>query len=356
MSTVESPDTRPRFPDERGGVAILGAGAIARSAHLPAYEEHGVGVVGAWSRSPDAREALSGLVPRVYDDPYELLEDPAVRIVDVATPTSVRVGWIEAAVEAGKHVLAQKPLTDDPAGLERLQAVLDRADAAGIRVAANQNGRWAPPWRATTELLRRGAIGDVVGVTHLHDKPLPPLVGTPFDLLEHMLLADYLNHWVDITHSWLEPARVTDVRATDSRVPGQPPESRNPWSATVSMSTDTGATALLRVVGDAVATEPPCTVWVHGTEGTLRGSVLLGSDRLSVDRDGVTRDLLLEGAWFVDGFAATMGELMCAVAEDRQPENSARHALTTVRIVLAAVESARSGGGPVPVGRPGGTP
>ena len=349
MTELAVPDTAPRFPDERGGVAVLGAGAIARSAHLPAYQKHGVGVVGAWSRNPDTRAELRSSVRRVYDDPAELLADPDVRIVDVATPTSVRVDWVEAAVNAGKHVLAQKPLTDSAEGIARLERVLDRADAAGLVVAANQNGRWAPPWRATTELLRRGAVGDVVGVTHLHDKRLPPLVGTPFDRLEHMLLADYLNHWVDITHSWLEPARVTVVQASDARVPGQPPESRNPWSATVTMATDTGATALMRVVGDAVATEPACPFWVHGTEGTLRGSVLLGSERLSLDRGEGSRELPLEGAWFVDGFAATMGELMCAVAEGRQPENSARHALTTVRIVLAAVASAEAGGAPVAV-------
>ena len=100
-------------------------------------------------------------------------------------------------------MLAQKPLTLSADDLVRLPDVLAKADAAGVRVAVNHNGRWAPPWRATTLLLRQGAIGDVVGVTHLHDKPLPPLVGTPFDDVPHMLLTDYLLHWVDITRTWL---------------------------------------------------------------------------------------------------------------------------------------------------------
>ena len=65
---------------------------------------------------------------------------------------------------------------------------------------------------------------------------------------------------------------------------------------------------------------------MHGTTGTLRGSVLLDSDRLELD-DGSTRTPVeLSGAWFVDGFAAAMGELMCAVAERREPENSAADA------------------------------
>ena len=336
---------------------MLGAGAIARSAHLPAYARHGVGVVGVWSRNrATVAEVLERFpeVGRVYDTAEQLLDDPAVRIVDVATPAAVRLAFVEAAVDAGKHVLAQKPLTVDPHELPRLEAVLARAESAGLRVAVNQNGRWAPAWRLTTLLVRSGAVGEVVGVTHLHDKALPPLVGTPFDELDHMLLTDYLNHWVDITHSWLEPAQVTAAQATDTRVPGQPAGARNPWAATLGMSTDTGAGALVRIVGNAVASEPSCPFWVHGTTGTVRGSVLLGSDRLELDQGDGTTGYALPGAWFVDGFAGTMGELMCAVAEGREPENSARHGLTTARITFAAQESAERGGAPVRVPLAGG--
>lgn len=350
---AELPDERPRFPDDpalRGGVAILGAGAIAQSAHLPAYEKYGVGVVGAWSRSQATLAGVRDRFPtvgRIYSDPEELLADPAVRIVDIATPAEGRMAWIERAVEAGKHVLAQKPLTTDPAELAALPGLLDRAAANGVRVAVNQNGRWAPAWRLATLLLQQGVIGDLVGVTHLHDKPLPPLVGTPFDDLEHMLITDYLMHWIDITRTWVDPASVVRVQATDSRVPGQPPESRNPWSATLGLECDSGATALLRIVGNARATHPSCPFWIHGTGGTLRGSVLVSSDRLSLDRDGEVHELPLRGEWFHDGFAGTMGELMCAIAEDREPENSAAHAATSVRIMLAARDSAETGGDPV---------
>jgi predicted dehydrogenase len=345
----------PQFPADRGGVAILGAGTIAQSAHLPAYEAYGVGVVGVWSRSPETTAGVRQRFPfvgRVYGSAEELLSDPEVRFVDLATGPEGRLAWIEAVVAAGKHVLAQKPLTLSADDLAALPAVLARADAAGVRVAVNHNGRWAPPWRAATLLLRQGAIGRVVGVTHLHDKPLPPLAGTPFDQVPHMLLTDYLLHWADITRTWLldgGAGPVVQVQAVDSRVPGQPDDARNPWSATLSMGTRSGATATLRITGSNVASEPGCPFWVHGTTGTLRGSVLLDSDRLEID-DGTTRtDVPLTGAWFVDGFAAAMGELMCAVAEDRQPENSAADAAESVRLVLAARESAEGRGTPVRV-------
>ncbi|GAA3553706.1 Gfo/Idh/MocA family oxidoreductase [Microlunatus spumicola] len=355
---LDLPATGPRFPADRSGVAILGAGTIAQSAHLPAYAQHDVGVTGVWSRDPSRTAGIRDRFPgvgRVYASADELLADPEVRFVDLATGPEGRLAWLERIVDAGKHVLAQKPLVATSEDLAALPAVLARADAAGVRVAVNQNGRWAPPWRLTTLLLRRGDLGEVVGVTHVLDKALPPLVGTPFDDVRHMLLTDYLLHWVDVTRTWLATApeghgEVVAVRAYDSRVPGQPAAAKNPWSATVELSTAGGATATLRIAGNAVASEPSCPFWVHGTTGTARGSVLLDSDRLSLDHgDGVV-DLPLRGAWFVDGFAATMGELMCAVAEDCQPENSAADAARSVALVLAAAASADADGAPVRVG------
>ena len=357
VSTEPLPDHRPQFPVERGGVAILGCGSIAQSAHLPAYAAHGVGVVGVWSRNPERTAGIRDRFPgvgRVYDSAEDLLADPEVRIVDIATGPDGRLGWVEAAVAAGKHVLAQKPLTLDPAELASLPELTARVAEAGIRVAVNQNGRWAPAWRLATLLVRDGAVGDVVGVTHLHDKPLPPLVGTPFDDVPHMLLTDYLLHWIDITRCWLEPTEVVSVQAVDGRVPGQPRASRNPWSATVGLVGADGATASLRVVGDVHASEPSCPFWIHGTRGSLRGSVLLGSDRLVLDRGDGPVELPLDGAWFVDGFAGAMGELMSAIEEDREPEHSAERVAGSLRVMFAARESAEAGGRPVSLaGDPG---
>ncbi|CUR60472.1 putative Oxidoreductase domain protein [metagenome] len=352
------PDPSPQFPADRSGVAILGCGGIAQAAHLPAYEKYDVGVAGVWSRSPETtREVLNRFpfVGRVYDSADDLLADPEVRIVDLATGPAVRLEWLERAIDAGKHVLAQKPLVMNEPDLHRLASLLERADAAGVVVAANHNARWAPPWRLATLLVRAGAIGDVVGVTHLHDKALPPLVGTPFDDVPHMLLTDYLLHWIDISRCWLEAGstdgcgRVARVQASDSRVPGQPADSVNPWSATINLQAVSGATATLRIAGNVTSSDPGCPFWIHGTTGSLRGSVLLDSDRLVLDRGDGAVDLPLSGAWFVDGFAGTMAELMSALAEGRPAENAAAEALTSARLMLAAAESADTGGTPVAV-------
>lgn len=351
------PDIAPRFPAGRRGVAVLGYGSIAASAHMPAYEQHGIGVVGVCGRpgrTADVQERFP-FVGRVYQDATELLADTAVRVVDIATGPDGRTELVRRCLEAGKHVLAQKPVTLDIAELPVLEELAREAFARGLRVAVNHNGRWAPPWRLTSLMLRQGRVGQVVGVTHVHDKALPPLTGTPFDRIEHMLLTDYLLHWIDITRCWLldglgqGQGKVCRVLAVDSRLPGQPPESLNPWSATIVLQAVSGATATIRIPGSGVASTPGCPFWVHGTEGTLRGSVLMDSDRLSLDDGRSERELPLSGAWFVDGFAGAMGDLLCAVDEDREPESSLTSAIGSLQLMFAARDSAEQGGAPVDV-------
>ena len=351
------PDPSPRFPADRSGVAVLGCGTIAHSAHLPAYAAYGVGVTGCGAAPrPRRRRCGSGSRSCAGSTPQPRTCSPTRRSASSTSRHRPRTGcagsrppWRPASTSSRRSRSPWTPPTSPPPACWR------RPDAAGVHVAVNHNGRWAPPWRLTTLLLRRRAIGEVVGVTHLHDKPLPPLTGTPFDGVDHMLLTDYLLHWIDITRCWLAEGAgggagdVVAVRAADSRVPGQPATARNPWSATVDLTCRGGATATLRIPGHVTAHRPSCPFWVHGTEGTLRGSVLLDSDRLSLDRGSGSTDLPLTGAWFVDGFAGAMGELMCAVAEGREPENSAADAAGSVRLVLAARESARRGGAPVAV-------
>jgi predicted dehydrogenase len=332
-------DYRPAFPDGyRPGIGLIGYGDIARSWHLPAYEKYGVRVVGVYDAAPSATAGLRGR--RVFPTLEDLLADEEVEIVDVATRPDVRPELIRQAIAAGKHVLAQKPLALDVLTAREL---VDEADGRGVRVAVNQNGRWSPPWRIATLLIEQGAIGDVVAVTHLHDRPLPPLVGTHFDELEHFVIYDYFVHWIDITRCWLDGKTVAAVRARDYRTPDQPREARSPWAAWVEMEYTDGASALIRSVGDAETQHPSCPFWVHGTEGTIRGSVLLDSDFLELERDGVVSRYTLEGAWYPDGFAGTLAELMNAVAEDREPFNSARHNLLTLQITLAACKSAEEG-------------
>jgi predicted dehydrogenase len=338
-------DYRPSFPPGfRPGLGLIGCGDIARSWHLPAYAEYGVNVVGVYDPAPEATEGICDRFPfvrRVFPSLDELLVDEEIEIVDVATRPDVRPALILQSIDAGKHVLAQKPLAFDLRAARRLA---DEAERHGIKVAVNQNGRWSPPWRIATLLIEQGDIGDVLAVTHFHDRPLPPLVGTHFDELDHFVIYDYFAHWIDICRCWLDGKTVQAVRALDYRTPDQPAEAKSPWAAWVEIHYTDGASALIRNVGEARTTRPSSPFWVHGTEGTIRGSVLLGSDFVELERNGISSRYAFEGAWYPDGFAGALGELVTSIAENREPFNSARHNLLSLQMTLAACRSAEEGG------------
>jgi predicted dehydrogenase len=343
---VREASYKPRFPAgaQELGIGVVGCGSIARSAHLPAYRKYGLRVVGVYDVRPEAaRAAAEAFGARVFSHLEELLAHPEVAIVDVATHPRERIPIIRQALAAGKHVLAQKPLAWT---LEEAIAVTEEAERRGLRLAVNQNGRWAPAWRVATLLVEEGAVGEVMAVTHLWDVKFRWIPGTPFDELQHFALYDYGIHWIDITRCWLGSRRVRAVRARDFRTPNQPPEGKTPWGAWVEIEGEEGFSGLIRGVGGAETSSPSHPFWIHGTRGTIRGSVL-GADYVELEQPGGRVRFDLEGSWFPDGFAGTMGELMCAIAERREPWNSARHNLLTLALTLAACASAEEGGRPV---------
>lgn len=338
-----SPEYRPLFPSGyRPGIGIVGCGGIVKLAHLPAYEKYGVDVVGVYDPDPEATRGVSA--GRVFESLDDLLADPAVEVVDVATPPQVRVEIVRMALEAGKHVLAQKPFALD---VRSARGLVDEADRRGLTLAVNQNGRWAPPWRIATLLVEERVIGDVVAVTHLFDHDFRFVLGTRADGIDHMVLYDFSVHWFDITRCWLADKTVETVRACEYRTPNQPPESKSPWGAWAVIEYHDGSTAVIRGVGSAETDRPGNPFWVHGSEGTIRGSVRRGSDFLEVERNGASSRYDLVGEWMPDGFAGAIGELFSAIADDREPFNSARHNLLSLQMTLAACRSAEEGGRPI---------
>ncbi|MDQ3671041.1 MAG: Gfo/Idh/MocA family oxidoreductase [Actinomycetota bacterium] len=347
---------RPSFPESYcPGIGIVGCGDVVRTAHLPGYQRWGQRVVGVYDPRPEAtagvRERLG--VETIFGDLDELLSHPEIEIVDVATHPDVRPALIRQALAAGKHVLSQKPFAPD---LETARELIAEGERLGLLVAVNQNGRWAPAWRAATLLIEQGAIGDVVAVTHLYHHNYAFTLGTVFDEIEHLVLYDYSVHWFDITRCWLEGKRVSAVRAREYRTPNQPPESKAPWGAWATIDCEDGSSALIRGVGCAQTSRPRKLFWIHGSEGTIRGAVLgsgpePGEEELELERDGKTTRFQLEGSWHTNGFAGTMAELVSAVAEKREPYNSARHNLLSLELTLAACLSAEDDGRPVALER-----
>ena len=82
----------------------------------------------------------------------------------------------------------------------------------------------------------------------------------------------------------------------------------------------------------------------------LGSGAVPGSEWLELERDGRSTRFELDGSWHTNGFAGSLGELVTAVAEQREPYNSARHNLLSLELTLAACRSAEDDGRPVVIG------
>jgi predicted dehydrogenase len=315
---------------------------------LPAYARYGLPVAAVYDIRPEATEGIMEQfeIGRVAESFEEILSDPSIEVLDIATFPEQRIPLVRQALEAGKHVLSQKPLAPD---LDSARSLVELADRQGRRLAVNQNGRWAPAWRAATRLIELRAIGELISVTHLIDRSYRWTIGTHFEVIPRWAIYDYAVHWIDISRTWLGDRRPDSVRARDYRTPNQPPESLTPWGLTIEIDYEDGASVVIRGTGGEPVEPEGHPFFVNGTAGKLRGSVL-GNDALEAFRSGESHRYELEGAWYPDGFAGTMGELLTAIAEDREPSNSARHNLLSLELTLAAVQSADRDGALVSVG------
>ena len=112
---------------------------------------------------------------------------------------------------------------------------------------------------------------------------------------------------------------------------------------------DSGANAFIRGIGCSETGSKGHPFFIHGTEGTIRGSVL-GQDRIEIERNGQFTSFKLEGEWFPDGFGGTMGELLCSLEQGKEPYNSASHNLLSLEMTLAACRSADMDGQLVSLG------
>jgi len=198
------------------GVGVAGTGFIG-PAHVEALRRNGIAVLGlAENTKETALEKAAQLgIPRAYASLDEMLADPDIDVVHLATPNYLHFPHARAALLAGKHVICEKPLamnTAESAGLVKLAAEKKLVNAV------NFNIRMYPLAQQARSMVQSGELGDVFIMqgSYLQDWLLfptdwnwrlePDLGGTL------RAVGDIGSHWLDLM-TFISGLRVVEVYA-----------------------------------------------------------------------------------------------------------------------------------------------
>jgi predicted dehydrogenase len=189
------------------GVGVIGAHAWAEKAHLPGYAAHEQArLVAICDIVPERAKAMAKMfgAERIYSDPQDLIDDPEVEMVDVCTPTDTHLPLSLAAIEAGKHVLCEKPLARDASSAFKAARA---AELKGVRTKLGFTFRYSPAIRQIQTWVRDGTLGEIYHVHGLEQNsqwldPHEPLrqvpEGADWNQLIPSSIVGYGSHLLDL--------------------------------------------------------------------------------------------------------------------------------------------------------------
>jgi predicted dehydrogenase len=251
-------------PSRRLRAAVVGMGFVGPF-HVDAVRRGGYGdvvaIVGADQARTSARAAALG-VDRATTDVRTVLDDPSIDVVHVCTPNRTHVELATAVLEAGKHLVLEKPVATDSAGARRL---VDLARRTGRHATVALTYRGYPMVRRARALVEAGDVGELrlIHGGYIQDWladagdynwRLEPEVGGA-----SRAVADIGSHWFD-TAEFISGLRVDAVfadlatfiaRRTKPLAAGKAFEAATGASEDVDIRSEDAATILFRFEGGA---------------------------------------------------------------------------------------------------------
>ncbi|MGA2529943.1 MAG: Gfo/Idh/MocA family oxidoreductase [Acidimicrobiales bacterium] len=203
------------------GVAILGSGLAGRIHALAARAVGArlVGILGLDAARADAAAVELG-AEQGFDKAVDLIWHPAVEVVHICTPNSLHVPLAEMALDAGKHVICEKPLATSVSDAARLAAV---ARQSGLVAAVCFSYRFQSMAQEARERVRSGELGPV---RLLHGSYLQDWLLYETDANWRTVsgtngasraFADIGSHWCDLAE-WISGHKITALSAVTSVV------------------------------------------------------------------------------------------------------------------------------------------
>ncbi|MFE7604778.1 Gfo/Idh/MocA family protein [Brachybacterium paraconglomeratum] len=313
----------PETPHRPLGVALIGYAFMGR-AHSQAWRTVGA----AFDVPPIARRVIVGRdeqavaeASRRLDweehatDWREAITRDDVDIVDICTPGFLHAEIAIAALEAGKHVLCEKPLANDPAEAERMVEAARAARERGQVAALGHTYRRVPALAHARDLVAAGRLGEIrqIRASYLQDWLVDAEAGMTWRLRKETAgsgaLGDIGSHAIDQIQ-YVTGQQVTAVRGRLATMVPERPGPDGPEPVTVddaawaTLELDGGAIASVEASRMATGAKNELALEVYGTKGALR---------FDLER--------LDELWFLDATApvAEQGFARVLVTEPEHP-------------------------------------
>ncbi|MGD8238277.1 MAG: Gfo/Idh/MocA family oxidoreductase [Armatimonadota bacterium] len=319
------------------GIGVIGCGGIAMGRHIPGYQGLGdmADVLAACDPSQEALAAAREKhgIQRLYASLDELLADDGIDIVSVCTPPDVRESVVIPAVRSGRHALVEKPFSWR---LPEAIRMVEAAEAAGVKLAVNQNFRWKEITAKAKEIADSGDLGDLLFVGEEfftwrdHDTAWRSWV-------EQLEISVYSIHCIDRVR-WLAGRNAESVYCATSHSPAHAARGETFSATTIQF----GGEFIGRVTASWCARGMRANQFrVDGTEGSLLAKE---SGEVWVQMaDGEPEQVLDVDPDFTPTFGECMRLLIQGIDGGTEPPHSGRDNLKTMEIVDGAYRAAAAG-------------
>lgn len=335
-------------------IGIIGCGKIAQVRHIPEYMENPDSEIAGYydfnrERALGLAEAYGGCV---YDSCEAMLSDPAVDAVSVCVANDAHEKVTIDALRAGKHVLCEKPMAMSLEECERMVAV---AKETGKFLMVGHNQRLVRTHSRARQLITEGAIGDIITFKICFSHAGPEIWSIDpgcnvwfFDKKKAVLgaMADLGIHKTDLIQ-YLTGTRIAEVMAFLGTL-DKKDANGNP------VGVDDNAICIYRMENGVMGTmtaswtcygdEDNSTI-LYGTGGVMKiytekgHSIVLerrDGERIYYDIDAIQTNNNQTASGVIDMFVNSL-------VTGTPPEISGEEALSAMRAVFAAVESAATG-------------
>lgn len=333
-------------------VAVIGGGAVAQHRHLPEYAENpNAEIAGILDFNRDRAKELAEIYGgRAYDSFEEVLSDGTVDAVSVCTPNATHAGYSIKALEAGKHVLVEKPMA---LNLDETRAMIAAQEKSGKTMMLGHNQRLIRAHMKAKELLKAGSIGELLFFQSSFKHPGPetwsadPGAATWFfrkDQANFGVMGDLGAHKIDLIR-YLTDSEIksvfADMRTLDKKyADGSPIELED--NAVCMFRMENGLPGIMHYSWTNYGREDNSTI-IYGTKGVMKIFGDYADDIVLEMRDGIQVKYTVGGISTNTNQtkSGVIDEFIASLVEGRVPIVTAVDGHNTLAVIETAMKSAR---------------